>query len=853
MDFRFTLNHSVLGSKSISQPDGWKGSKIELERHKEFYSLIEHYEGNANGAFVFYGSNNVVDGGVEYIKTIERIYGPDENIEFEADFSDDDVNYDNLFTGLLDLPGKTEMVDNRMQVPVIRESFWVKFINRMDTPVDLNSLVDLDGNAVSAVTPVTIDLPCQLINQYFRGYLPDSTAYVFNGGVFANGYIQIDFDDVNPFLTTAQKSNTIDEVDEHVGGYPIIDTRDKPNPSFELEFPGDMVVNNLTIIARHATDDTTTHLDADIDGILLINGTTEYALTRTDYLGSNGTTRRSRFIYTGSISDVRTIAVCLKNDSGSVSTAVQLLFDDQVEIGVGPTYTTQFDFYVKTAYQDTDAQGYLIHDVIFGVLQRLGLGDTPFHSEFLGSTLTNSRAYASNGCGWMYSVLKGLQIRQYDLTEKPFFVSFNQIWKGINPLLNLGLGYEIINGINTITIEEKEEFFDETCIISFDNVRDIESSYDKEHFFKKIRTGFGKWESESTSGIDDTQTKHAYATRFIKTGEELNLESDFIAASLAIEKTRRSKKKKTQDYKFDNDIFIIALNETPLGADNYTPELDENFNSITGLLNSETRYNTILTPLRSLLRWANLIGGCLQKYATSSYKFVEGQGNYDMVSDYSCAGGNQCQAVICDSLAENADISLASYNSVFGYLFYPMEYKMNLPMTWDQFLTIKNYPKKAIAVSQTDENHFRFFIKKISYDIVMAQAEIVAWPKGPASLSGPSLIGSDVDLFPDIEVIVPPYVPVTGEGPIERSEQDSDDDSTGVITPPTDGDDETFFRILEDGDIRKTENGDYRILEDGAILASERYFDESSDTLYFYEESEIPPADDVTFFEEEEF
>jgi hypothetical protein len=79
-----------------------------------------------------------------------------------------------------------------------------------------------------------------------------------------------------------------------------------------------------------------------------------------------------------------------------------------------------------------------------------------------------------------------------------------------------------------------------------------------------------------------------------------------------------------------------------------------------------------------------------------------------------------------------------------------------------------------------------------------------------------------------------------------------------LITNPSNGnggnqDEETFFRILEDGDIRKTENDNYRILESGASLASNRYFNESSAGLYFYEDAEIPPADEITFFEEDEF
>jgi hypothetical protein len=176
-------------------------------------------------------------------------------------------------------------------------------------------------------------------------------------------------------------------------------------------------------------------------------------------------------------------------------------------------------------------------------------------------------------------------------------------------------------------------------------------------------------------------------------------------------------------------MFILALNENDVSPDRYVPELDENFNSITGLLNSETRYNNILTPLRSLLRWANFTGGCLQKYTNSFYKFVSGQGNYDMVSDYSCGGGNQCQAIVCDPLRESDDISLTDYNSVFGYLFYPMDYKMKVPMSWDEFKVVQANLKKAIGISQSDTNHKPFFIREMTYNIIEGTAEIKAWPK----------------------------------------------------------------------------------------------------------------------------
>lgn len=331
--FRFTLSHEVLGDKVISEPDGWKGAKIIFERHPEFMSLVEYYEGSANGGFIFYGSDGRVDGGIDFIKEIEQTYGFDARIDITVEYTPDDILYQILFEGQLDLSAKNELKDNRMQVPIIRDDFWAKFINRMETPVDLSSLVDLDGNAVDPVTPITVELTCQLINQNFVGFLPVST-YSFGSGITGNGYIQIDFDDSNEFLSESQIAETIDEIDVHISGYPVIDNPDQPYPSFDFDFPGDLVVNNLTIVARDLTDDTANYVDADIKGYLF-DGVTEHLLTRTNYFGSNGTTRRTRFVYSGTINDVRSIAVYLKNDSGSTSSPVGLVFDDQVVVA-GP-------------------------------------------------------------------------------------------------------------------------------------------------------------------------------------------------------------------------------------------------------------------------------------------------------------------------------------------------------------------------------------------------------------------------------------------------------------------------------------------------------------------------------------
>jgi hypothetical protein len=699
------------------------------------------------------------------------------------------------------------MVDNKIKIPIIRDDFWSKLINRMDTPVDLSSTTDLDGNPVSPVTPIRVSLPCQKIRRQYDGRL-DAPYIQFENSWSIAEYIQLDMD-----------KDILNEIPEKFS-LPNINNVGIPAWLWAVEEAGDLTLDlRIESSVRDPSPFSDTHSRTYIRWYIQFGEDSPVLFNEQDFtdLGAVSGTRSTVYTYQNTVTLSKGKSIRIYGDIiadiapfGTGSDAEYFIFSTRstdTPSGVGgevnpPTY---FRLTYDTITDPSEGEGYLLHDAFHGVLERYGMGTSPFYSELLGSQMTNERAYPSNGCGWPYVVIKGLQVKGYTLSEKPFFTSFKHLWNGANPILNLGLGYEEIAGDQVVRIEGKDHFFEETISATFSNVRDMESDYDSDYIYKKISLGFKEWESENISGIDDPQTKQVRATRLTKTGIELDLESEFIAASLAIEQCRRASIEKKKDYKHDNKTFIIALNSDDLSPDHYTPELDENFDSITGLLNPETRYNSILTPLRSLLRWANVLGGCLQVYTDSGYKFVSGEGNYNAVFDYSCVSGEQCQAIICDPLAENDDIPLgapSNYNSLFGYLFYPILYKINLPMPWDDFQEIKNNLKAPIGISQTEENHYKFYIKKLTYNLTSGQAELLAWPKGKVGSSG-----FDVnELYPDIEVIHPQYVPFGC--PVERSLSDSDDDSEGVISDP-----ELCYRITEDEDIRITEDGDYRVTE----------------------------------------
>lgn len=286
-------------------------------------------------------------------------------------------------------------------------------------------------------------------------------------------------------------------------------------------------------------------------------------------------------------------------------------------------------------------------------------------------------------------------------------------------------------GQQVLRIEEKAHFYDQSGVsVYFDNVQNIQRGYDQEKIYNKISVGYKKWQSENISGIDDPQTKHEYVTRFKLVGQPIDLMSDFIAASLAIETTRRTTREKSADYKFDNDTFIIALTGSNTSPDGYEPELDENFDSVSNLFNSDTRYNLVLTPSRNLFRWANVLMGSLQQYLDSSFRFVSGEGNYDMISDYSCTLGRQCVGIICDPISEKQDIPFSDpdYHLNFGFLHLHYLYTITLEMTYERYKAIRDNRNLAIGISQTDSNHVKFFIKTLEYEIKKGEATITAWP-----------------------------------------------------------------------------------------------------------------------------
>jgi hypothetical protein len=698
--FRATLDNTAEGELTI-QVGGWDNAIMKIERNREYHSLVEFYD----QPLIFWSP----DGGYDYVKTVEASQGVDATIDITIEISEDfGDTWETVFIGVLALETIKEIDFYKLECGVKRNDFWSKFINRKSTPVSITTGLSLDGDAVSSANTIDINLTCQKLRKTYSRrniYLQDVEEK--SSGTYVPGATTVHY------LIPTMSVNNIDEIDERFN-YDTHITDTSPTDDlkyvFKVEDPGDISIEIEKWFHITFSDSTTVDLRWYVQfrksGVLGSAQQIGIAYTGISNLGlfSNDNSLDT-FSETLDIGDEIYIYGVLEfTNPATIPDDIEFFSDYENPANLGTTIGFQVDIFYDTEYQDTDTEGVFI-----------GAGAQAILRKIISDNNTYTSTYFGSGCGQYFSIMKGLHLRGYSMSEKSFFMSFDDWWNGADPIFCLGLGYN--NDQDRIEIEDREYFYDSSSnSVNLSFVNDIERGYENDFIFRKIEIGYQKWESENIAGIDDPQTKHTYSTRMQKMGKDETRYSKFVAASLAIEATRRQQSEKSKDYKLDNDTFIISLNPTPITSGYYKPELDENYSNVGALLNADTRYNLRLSPARNFLRWRPYFNGCLQSYTSDVYRFVSGEGNYSMstnLSEATCDG-----AIETGNVNENGNINVTT-----DYLFTPEVYEFTHPLTWSEYKTIRTNRRKSIGVSRTGSGHEAFFILQLDYEITKARAK----------------------------------------------------------------------------------------------------------------------------------
>jgi hypothetical protein len=75
-----------------------------------------------------------------------------------------------------------------------------------------------------------------------------------------------------------------------------------------------------------------------------------------------------------------------------------------------------------------------------------------------------------------------------------------------------------------------------------------------------------------------------------------------------------------------------------------------------------------------------------------------------------------------EPLSEKQDVEVTD-----DIIHLPNYYDIEIPLTWQDYKTIRENRKKAIGISMTDENHVALFIDELEYNIMHARVKITGW------------------------------------------------------------------------------------------------------------------------------
>lgn len=369
----------------------------------------------------------------------------------------------------------------------------------------------------------------------------------------------------------------------------------------------------------------------------------------------------------------------------------------------------------RTKTDATECKTIMVHEAFNQVIDAIADSDGNFYSEFYGRTDSDKQTYASDGCGSEIAITNGLNIREFP--DKPIYCSFKSLFNAMDCQHNIGMG--IVN--EKVRIEPLEYWFDSaTKIITLPNVQKFTTRNDNSKYINKIDIGYQKWESEFRGGLNDPNAKHEYSTHISSAKNTLTRLSEFVASPYSLEFTRRKNVNRLgeEDWRYDNDNFLISCVRDAYGI--FRPELyGDSFSNHANIDSVSTMYNLRLSPKRMLINHINVIASGLQK-VNGYIRFVNGEGNYLMVLAKDliaylerCANDYNGQP-----LAENQNIAWNDSNVLnINPIFLPEKYEFEYPLTYTQFLTIKNNPYGYVEFYKDSDNVKQGYIMSMEYSM----------------------------------------------------------------------------------------------------------------------------------------
>lgn len=702
MDLKFYINDT-----HIEEPVGFD----------TFKSVIERTENHGIGAEVSFGALEFY--GVAY-HIIKTAYNTDIDSELvfrvEMKCSDSD-SFNEIYYGMIDLASYEENNSDYCSVKCKVGEIGVRttFNNRADTQVYLNSIKSMDGVdlPVYAGLDREIVIPGKVVMCTNRGETNGANSVIIGSNeinVAGITYLcaRIGFDN--------QKLNEFGELASyHYAGnsYEIMN-----NPSlFDIKYDSDQVQisYNLSVKLKFNKPSILWEgrimLSRDDGGGVNYPDTNLRASPKTTYNGQEkvvSDTFTTQLTCTKNTKFYLFVEINCRASEGTTTADLILTLDDN--------NTNIFEIKALTSLSDSSAKISLVHEsfsriseIIAGLAVKsdwYGRIDS-FHDELYHG----SDEYSAGG-GALKCITNGLRLRQATLTnggEPYLFLSFKELFLAMKAVDNVGWGFSEEDGELYVRVEPWQWFYKSNVILDISNVAEITRKIVPNEIPSIFKIGYSKYSDIEELNANDTfHTERTFTNSLKAVSNTIEQLCKFVADPYVIEFTRRKAlDKTTEDWKYDNDIFLLTLRAgKTYAAGRYWGTLGVDVGMAATentVISPETMINARITPERNALRWADSLFGFS---GAKNFKLTAGTGNMEAKGRPQTTSGYYY-------LSDSGNGSVLSEREEIPVQFPKLKTEVlifDYPLKINEYMQIKNNPYGIIKV-----NGEKCYLKKMEY------------------------------------------------------------------------------------------------------------------------------------------
>lgn len=699
MKWRFTLidytTNPTGDATIIKEPNGWKDISSKMVRDENTHGVMFSFIVNA---LTFYRNAAAI------LTNAYEANGIEAKVQLKAEVQCcDDCGFEDYYLGrLLFLTYKEQCARTcSVTINVEQDDDLVRFTNRMDTPVDLDSTIALDETtALTKYSKMFFDLElpskgiqkqCERTKSSYTNCLETHFEHIIAHGLTGtqtidfNRFWGVDFDTIAKDEVNTYSSTDMSSDNSETDIVPMFIIAESGTFNINIQLVGEMVFS-----ARG---------DAALDGFTNPGGFNSGALKMYIRVNNNAPVNIFNTAFSVANPDSISWSDCASgigsfNDSTHPFVPFSINYSNTFSFNAGDEITfwingfqhgvydrtpilqakKSMSFYQKlnitsglldvsflTYYHPTNGKVFAINETFAHIVESTSNNQLTVYSDYYGRTDAEPYTSSADGCNSLSVITNGLLIRGQALGRSvsgipnppKVLVSFNDVFNAYNCLDNIGIGFEADpnrTGKNLIRIEPVEYFYNpSTVLMTCLKILKVERSLIEKRFFLNVKFGYEKYEVEQETGLDEFLSKREYITPLTQTSNTDDRTCKFIASGYSIEYTRRAGNLDSKDFRLDNDNFIICCNRD--GGGNFEVE-QGNITSPFNIIDPTTIYNFRISPIRNGIRWFKTWMAGVANLGTAVLAWTKATGNY-----YS-------EGKLNNSTCNNEAVVLGEYNDI---------------------------------------------------------------------------------------------------------------------------------------------------------------------------------------------